>query len=1690
MRQRNYKIILTVTIGFLLSFSAASAKNFNIFNAASPSQSYFTVNGTSGNVGIGITNPTTLLQILNNGWISAQNAAGTGVVNMFKVNASNQIEVGAPLNIGSFEFSPDSGLVSFVDMPVTSGAASGTPEGYAFKVDGDNIMTAYSESNGAGGIQNKRLGIGLTNPTTALDVAGSLRNTLATTHSLLGGGGNVLVMADNTGTLYATSTAGFLGGGSDLWGGTTTGKIWNANYGYNIGLGTTNPFRKLDINQAVDGTQLQVRNNGADTLSQSAGIQFSIGDSGVTTDEYAKGALFFKGDGSDWGRGDFVFALDNAADAGNASTSDAKMVIRKDGNVGIGVTNPGAKLSVSGNSTIGANWGRSTLGLSVIASYNNSAQSSPGDADRTLHLENPDNTTGSFAGLTMRAGNDGNASWYHIMHKKTGASTGTALHFVQATQVMALTSGGNVGIGTTAPTNKLEVLGGNVGIGTDFSNGLLNFQGNSTTTIISATRSDNSQPGALIFDGWGNFSFNKKVGIGTTDSLSGSTADLYVNGNVGIGITNPNTKLYVSGTSLNTLATTHSLLGGAGNVLVMADNTGALYATSTAGFSGGTNFWGGTKNSNIWNGDAGVGNVGIGTTAPSARLHVYDTTSSSSLAFFRNNTDIGSIEIKTIAADTPIIKSGSSDSLNFSSNNSDTPSITINSGGNVGIGTTNPGAKLNVAGSILGNTDDTFFGMDTNNPPRLGYTKKSGSAPKLTHSSSTSFVIARSSGGDIGAANTFTDEFVINSVGNVGIGTTNPAAKLHTARSLVSGTHYDTGSVLTIEDAESSLQIVSSDAGNDASALVLTNVVNSGDNRHWIFGARGVSSSYRLDIGYKTSAASSYINTGLWTGMSILTNGNLGIGTTSPAVKLDVIGALRNTLATTHSLLGGAGNVVVMADNTGALYATSTASLLSGGTSLWGGTLNGTIYNGDAGAGNVGIGTTTPSTKLQIVTSGTNGVVIGDTAYPSWMGAEGLYVDGAFRANSYLVNSGGTINWGASTAQIIGYSLSTSDTNSYIGFLTGETGNHNERMRIINSGNIGMGTTSPTALLHLSSTSTATLKINSTSALGDDSDIRFVKSNNGAETWTLGRDNTSNDFKLSYVNNTTGGLGTGDLVTFKSSGNVGIGTTSPVHKLDISGGNYTNQLRVISSDPAGTGITLESTDTGGREFSIISTGTGDYPGAGTLTFWDNTNGAVAASARMVINSAGNVGIGQTSPGTKLDVSGTLRNTLATTHSLLGGAGNVVVMADNTGALYATSTASLLSGGTSLWGGTLNGNIWNGDSGAGNVGIGVTNPISKLELYEATGAGIRITGAVNSTSTLIDLLEGTGAFGTAGTYGFRVLYNGSSNYFNLNSGNGTTVNTRMAIERDSGNVGIGFATPGAKLDINQVTYGLPQTIATSTQTYGALRIEAATSGNVVLDMGTGGSSSGTWLQATNKSDLSLSYSLLLNPNGGNVGIGITNPSVKLDVTGTFRNTLATTHSLLGGGGEVLVMADNNGNLYSTSTAGFIGGSGSYLPLTGGSLSGNLNMGGNNITNINKLTVNTIDPLYNIQGINYSTFASSIAGGVKEEYLGRVKINNLTADGEREYVIDFNTLAAGSDLWVWRKTVDFSSENVEVVATPYGNFAQVYYKIEGNKIIFRADRPTTISYRLSGRRIDWRNWPTKSLDQTEKAGFVIE
>jgi hypothetical protein len=165
------------------------------------------------------------------------------------------------------------------------------------------------------------------------------------------------------------------------------------------------------------------------------------------------------------------------------------------------------------------------------------------------------------------------------------------------------------------------------------------------------------------------------------------------------------------------------------------------------------------------------------------------------------------------------------------------------------------------------------------------------------------------------------------------------------------------------------------------------------------------------------------------------------------------------------------------------------------------------------------------------------------------------------------------------------------------------------------------------------------------------------------------------------------------------------------------------------------------------------------------------------------------------------------------------------------------------------------------------------------------------------------------------------------------------------------------------------------------------------------------------------------------------------------------------------------------------------SNAYLLKAGDSMSGDLDMDGHKIVGVNKLTVTTIDPLYDIDGVKYSTYAPSVVGGVKEEYIGRGEIRQCGKD-YCSWRLDFSSQEKGSDLWVWRQIIDFQPENVDVLMTAYGRPASLSYEIEDNQIIFYADRPTKFSYRLVGSRFDWRKWPTLAVDQSEEAGLIIK
>lgn len=120
-------------------------------------------------------------------------------------------------------------------------------------------------------------------------------------------------------------------------------------------------------------------------------------------------------------------------------------------------------------------------------------------------------------------------------------------------------------------------------------------------------------------------------------------------------------------------------------------------------------------------------------------------------------------------------------------------------------------------------------------------------------------------------------------------------------------------------------------------------------------------------------------------------------------------------------------------------------------------------------------------------------------------------------------------------------------------------------------------------------------------------------------------------------------------------------------------------------------------------------------------------------------------------------------------------------------------------------------------------------------------------------------------------------------------------------------------------------------------------------------------------------------------------------------------------------------------------------------------------------VDKIQVNTIDPVYFIGNSKYATFGPSIVGGVKEEVSGNVGLE------KRMYSINFDSLERGSNLWLFNQVTDFGERmgNLQVVLTPGFN-GRVWYEkdFKKNKLTIYGSQSGEVSYRLTANRFDWK------------------
>jgi hypothetical protein len=288
--------------------------------------------------------------------------------------------------------------------------------------------------------------------------------------------------------------------------------------------------------------------------------------------------------------------------------------------------------------------------------------------------------------------------------------------------------------------------------------------------------------------------------------------------------------------------------------------------------------------------------------------------------------------------------------------------------------------------------------------------------------------------------------------------------------------------------------------------------------------------------------------------------------------------------------------------------------------------------------------------------------------------------------------------------------------------------------------------------------------------------------------------------------------------------------------------------------------------------------------SGNFTISTFSSGSYASA--ISINSSGNVGIGHSS------AVDTDKLYVTDGASAYAGANRMMQLKRNaTNGDDTSSFASMLIGNNSNgfvigYGGTTDRFRFLDGSGTervtivngGNVGIGTSSPNTALHLKftdNTTNAtdNSSLTHSsgiyINNESTTNEAHSSVG-FRTNNLDGsLSMIYGGSANQGRM------SVNMegaeRLVVTHD-GNVGIGTTSPAVRGEIKNAASGVPATSGT-TQTNGVLRLSStATTG--IIDIGMNGSA--PWIQATDSGGLNNNYNLLLNPNGGNVGIGTTSP----------------------------------------------------------------------------------------------------------------------------------------------------------------------------------------------------------------------
>ncbi len=457
-------------------------------------------------------------------------------------------------------------------------------------------------------------------------------------------------------------------------------------------------------------------------------------------------------------------------------------------------------------------------------------------------------------------------------------------------------------------------------------------------------------------------------------------------------------------------------------------------------------------------------------------------------------------------------------------------------------------------------------------------------------------------------------------------------------------------------------------------------------------------------------------------------------------------------------------------------------------------------------------------------------------------------------------------------------------------------------MRLTSTG-LGIGTSSPAAKLQTQQTSnggivTGMLIQNVGSAANTAVSLDFAPHENSSSPTTLARinairtavNNAPTDLVFSTFN-----ASLQERMRIDASGNLGIGTSSPAYKLQVTtsaaevmrlqgtsgGGSNNTQLRFYGSASAadlwaiGTEV---STGTTGRAFD----------------FYD----LVANANRMRIDASGNLGIGTSSPAYKLDVNGNAHIGTGDSRLIIGDVASAntesVIWLRTGSGKYAYSIAaqsladesltiarSTTQGGTTFTTASLTLNS------SGNLGLGVT-PSAWNGIYKAAEIG---TAAIFGSSSYNSAAFTTNVFYNSSNSpryiasDFSNMYwqdDGSHVWYNAPSGTaGNAITFTQAMTLDaSGNLALG-TTASLSSAANRVDLTINGS-STSMLTFGVNGTRRAYLISNGTDLTLSNTVSGATIFSTNDTER------MRITSGGNVGIGVSSPNTQLQINGTPSN----------------------------------------------------------------------------------------------------------------------------------------------------------------------------------------------------------